>query len=101
MDRYKVIFRNCAIKEINEIYHYIFQDNQVAADKYVNEIKKAVDVLESTPFAFGAFSFNKYKRFTKARNHFIYYEIKESLKTVYIVHIRHAARVKLLHFPKS
>ena len=92
INKYKVVFEDGAIEELEEIYNYIFEKfkSDVVAKMCMEKIENCIMQLEKFPYSHAEVHIiprkNIYRKLV-IENYVILYKIEENCKTVFIYHI--------------
>jgi len=91
---FKIIWTDSAVSDLEDVFHYIAQDNPEAARRVAQEVVDHVAILESFPFIGPTYprGSSGSLRHIVVRYYRIFYDVNESRQSVEILHIWHGAR---------
>jgi toxin ParE1/3/4 len=93
----EIVWTGPAAADFEEIISYIAQDNPWAADKIGRKILERIDLLTKLPFLGSPFAGDPKGQVRELiyRKYRVFYRVKEALRRVEILTVRHGSRREL------
>ena len=89
---YKILLSDSAYKDLESIKNYIAIDNPSVAKKYIEQLIKRIEILETFPNNIGLSIHNPIFNYTNCfylicSNHIVFYQINEFTESIYIIRV--------------